>query len=146
MEHAIDGLTLAAATIIVAIVITMAVIIAGKGTTLFNEHTEDVNESAQAFSKMYTRLYDDTTVTTADVIAAAQEYADNFEIRYQTLWQRDSGIDYVVYPGTEQDGHVAVSWDELKDTKSMYYLNPEATWHAVTNEDDAFILFRQEEV
>lgn len=124
----------------------MAVAISGKGTMLFNEHTEDVHESAHAFSKMYTRVYDDTTVTTADLVEAAQEYANEFEIHYQTVWHRQQGIDYVVYPGTEEDGQVAALWENLKNDKSADYLNPDATWHATTDEVNAVILFRQEEV
>lgn len=144
MSNALEALLLAVGVMVTAFVISIGTSISDKGVDLLNDHTGDVKASADALSGFSTGMFDGTIVPTEAILEAAQECNSDYEIRYQTLMQKDAAISYKVFPGTEKDILAVVGELALIDSSSADYLNPDAMWVASINEDDGYIMFKQE--
>ena len=141
MENALETIMIAVGVIIAAVIISMCMIISNRGTSLFNSHTQDVSESANMIARIDTGLYNGNIVSTDTLIAAAQDFSEDYEIRYQTNMHRNGNVAFRVYPGTAQGEAESV---EIEDPRSADYLNPDATWVTSINEDEGYIMFTQE--
>lgn len=144
MSNALEALLIAASILIMAFVIGVGTSVSDKGVDLFNDNTEEVKASADMLSGFSNGMFDGTVVTTDAILEAAQECNSDYEIRYQTLMHKKAAVSYKVFPGTEKDIEAVVGELALIDPSSADYLNPDAMWAASINEDDGYIMFKQE--
>lgn len=145
MSILFDALKIAAGLITTVIILSMAFVVSDRGKETFNESTEQVAESANMMSEVFSAQFNEKEVGYEDLMTAVQTFSYYYEIRYQTLMHQADGVDYKIFPGTAKGNRASVSETSIfMDKTSADFINTEATWYVTINEDEGYIFFKQE--
>ena len=123
MSKSTDLLSIGAAIIIAACVISFIVGIASKGLNTFRASSDELTEITTN-SESLTDMFRDTTVSGKQIKLSCSQFGDVYKFYVRTAWMQKENISAYLYGGYDD----LVTKELYRDPTQRFYFNEDATY------------------